>query len=133
MKYVDRATFQGINSLHKSFVYILVGSMIVVGCSAAHVAMVIDHQGKKIDINDANTCLNCHDDMKGHSHPVMVPYPPAGKEKEYTSVSAVKKSGVKLLDGKVTCITCHDLENPQSSHPIKNMSKSELCLVCHLK
>ena len=119
--------------MQQFIIHILFSSMILFGCSSVHVAMVIDHQGKKVDVNDANTCMNCHDDMKGHSHPVMVSYPPAGEEKEYASVAAVRKSGIKLLDGKVTCVTCHDLTNPQPSHPIKNMGKSELCLVCHIK
>ena len=121
------------NSVHKLLGYLLVGSMLIVGCSAAHVAMVIDHQGKKVDVNDANTCLQCHNDMTGHSHPVMVPYPPKEKEKEYAPVADVEKAGIQLLDGKVTCIVCHDLTNPQPTHPIKTMAKSELCLVCHIK
>ena len=119
--------------MQKFIVYILFSSTILFGCSALHVATVIDHQGKKVDINDATACLRCHDNMKDHSHPVMVAYPPAVKEKEYASVAVVEKSGIKLLDGKVACVTCHDLTNPQPSHPIKNMSNSELCLVCHIK
>ena len=108
-------------------------SIMLVGCAAKHVPNFIEHQGKPVDINDGLSCRQCHKDMQDHSHPVLVPYPPTGKEKEYASVARVEESGIKLLNGQVSCGSCHDLANPEQGHPVKSFSRSQLCLVCHLK
>ena len=119
--------------MYNPFIWLLFCCMLLVACASVPLANFIEHQGKQVNINDVNTCLQCHDKMKDHSHPVMVSYPPVGKEKEYVPVAKVERAGIKLVNGQVTCIACHDLTNPEPFHPIKNIGNSELCLVCHLK
>ena len=109
----------------------LLFSIALAACATFLPPKMIDHQGNEVDIHDAKSCFSCHDDMKDHSHPVMIDYPPAGNG--YASAADVAGSGLKLVDGKVTCITCHDLTNTETAHLAKTMNNSQLCLACHIK
>ena len=113
---------------------LLLGSLMLgAACATPLPPKMIDHQGGQVDVNDAGSCLSCHTDMKEHSHPVMINYPPDGSKKGYAAASDVERTGIKLIDGQVTCITCHDLMNTESAHLAKPMDNSQLCLVCHIK
>ena len=115
-------------------VYMMFSFMILLFSSNTLLAEEVTHQGEKVNVNDIGACLQCHEDMGDHSHPVMIPYPPKNKKKEYPPVSEVTKAGIKLQDGKITCITCHDLNNPEPYHPLQGMiGTSKLCLACHNK
>ena len=115
-------------------VYVMFSCMILLFGSNTLLAEGIDHQGEKVNTNDVAVCMACHENMGDHSHPIMIPYPPTNKEKAYPPVSEVTKAGIKLQDSKISCITCHDLNNPEPHHPIKEMEgQSKLCLVCHNK
>ena len=93
----------------------------------------IDHNGEKVEVDDPEACYPCHDDLKDHTHPVMIPYPPPGKENNYASPTVLTTAGIILLNGQVVCISCHDLGNPALNHPVEYDGASELCLVCHFK
>lgn len=121
--------------MYKFFINMMLIGILLFALSDFLLAKTVAHQGEQVDITIVEACLECHDDMQEHSHPVMIPYPPAttADEDKYPSVSEVIKSGIKIVDGKVTCITCHDLSNPEPMHPVKGMENSKLCLVCHNK
>jgi len=40
---------------------------------------------------------------------------------------------VRLPDGKVSCVSCHDLYETEPRRLAVSMEKSELCLTCHDK
>ncbi len=65
-------------------------------------------------------------------HPIGVKYPPA--EPTYHSIAAVTADGrIKLPEGRVQCISCHDPHNTHR-HPgmlVRSNRGSRLCLACH--
>lgn len=89
-----------------------------------------------------NECLECHSSsstrpvsicLDDHciftkNHSLMHSYPPRGKETEYASVPEVTQAGVTFEDGKITCLSCHDLTKP-APHLIREGDK--LCFICH--
>jgi len=108
------------------------------------------------------TCLSCHDGaiadvipvasarMMGHqigrshagfdsrinvslgSHPVGVRYPQHGRD--FVSKTSVEgRQGIRLPEGRVGCISCHD-PHGTSGHKymlVKSNRRSALCLSCH--
>lgn len=92
-------------------------------------------------------CLTCHDGTSarpvssclrgncpiGGSHPVDKLYPPLGRENEFVPLGAGMATPVRLVNGSVSCISCHNLYNPQPLHPIVDPATTDLCLLCHLK
>ena len=108
----------------------------------------VEHHGYLVNAMGRTTdCLACHDGtaaksvsncigvncLMSDSHPVDKPYPPPGKEEGYAPVDQVTATQIKLDEGKITCISCHDLKNPAPQHPAVNNDGSRLCLTCHLK
>lgn len=105
----------------------------------------IQHHGYVVNAQgNSRECLACHDGSMakavssclngrcpvGGSHPVDTPYPPAGHEGEYV---ATVSGSIRLLNGQVTCISCHNLQNPQPDHPSVDLATTNLCLNCHRK
>lgn len=112
---------------------IVLCSMLVASCSLLQVSETVQHHGEVVAVADVEGCLQCHDDMKEHSHPVMVDYPVAGAEKGYAPLAEVEQAGIRIVEGRVTCVACHDVSNAAPGHPIRNLESSELCLACHIK
>ncbi len=91
------------------------------------------HMGSASDIEiHIKDCLACHDGMlaggvggpEGH----IDVYYMAGKK-----FNAALDRRIILIDGRVTCISCHD---PYSSEPkrlVMSNHRSRLCLECHRK
>ena len=114
---------------------------------ALSAAEEVQHHGKTISSDSTSTeCLACHDgvsaravsyctvkcDFRSSSHAIEKHYPPRRNRDSYAPVADVTAKGVKLLNGKVTCISCHDLKNPAPRHLVVNSVK-ELCQICHFK
>lgn len=66
-------------------------------------------------------------------HPIGVPYP--ADRNEYRPESFVVKKGIRLPEGRIECISCHDPHNAAGTHGMLWMSnkRSALCLTCHIK
>jgi len=87
-------------------------------------------------------CLDCHDSsptkpvyiclgdmcLYSRNHSLLRNYPPAGKEKDYATVSEIQEAGCVLENGKTTCLSCHDLTKPEP-HLIRKGDL--LCFICH--
>lgn len=72
-------------------------------------------------------CLGDHC-LYTNEHSLMHRYPPLGKESKYAPVAEIIEAGCVLEDGKVTCLSCHNLTNPPP-HLIRE--GDELCFICH--
>lgn len=93
----------------------------------------------------ADHCLSCHDGSGGkkvrvcttnctiNSHKFLVKYPPPGREKEFAPLHEVQTAGIKLENGMVTCISCHDLKNQQKYHFAIDTGSfaQKVCYACH--
>ncbi|MBI1921333.1 MAG: cytochrome C [Geobacter sp.] len=106
-------------------------------------------QHYSIMVNPEDTsygCLSCHDGTiassvgictvdctVSDSHPVEKEYPPLGREAKFASIDNVVAAGIKLLDNKIGCISCHDITNQSESHLRIPNENSGLCTVCHIQ
>ncbi|MBE7504954.1 MAG: cytochrome c3 family protein [Planctomycetia bacterium] len=120
-------------------------------------AQSYEARGVELDASSL-LCLSCHDgitarDVYGYAHAVRGPgkiggswigtgsltsHPIGAKypltEPTYHDPASVTASGrIKLPDGRVQCISCHD---PHNSHRVEGMlvdrnDASRLCLACH--
>jgi len=66
-------------------------------------------------------------------HPIGVRYP--SDPREYHPASFVQARGIRLPDGRIECVSCHD---PHNETGLANMlvtsnRRSGLCLTCHIK
>lgn len=101
------------------------------------------HRTRAAGVLTMQECLACHSGSMGkgvatclgddclyrNSHSLMHPYPPAGKAGDYAALGDVENAGCVLENGKITCLSCHDLTNPPP-HLIRE--GDELCSLCHL-
>lgn len=109
---------------------------------------MVEHHDNAVD-NDgtADDCLFCHDGKTAKSAPVcttpmcdvnahkfLIKYPPPGRTKDFAPLETVQAAGIKLENGLITCITCHDLRNPLKYHfAIDGQPYAKkLCYVCHV-
>lgn len=72
-------------------------------------------------------CLNDHC-LYTNDHPVLRSYPPAKNAYKFASAAEIQAAGCILENGKVTCLSCHDLTKPPP-HLIRD--GDELCYICH--
>lgn len=108
-------------------------------------AELVEHHGQTVECEmTAEECLACHDGIVApdihicrtrcvKDHPIYVNYPPARKTTGYAPVAMVEAAGIKLVNGQVTCISCHNLKNQDKYHPTVDFRYSKICFACHLK
>lgn len=108
-------------------------------------AKKIEHHGFSVNAEGSTLdCLSCHDGSAAgsirscsvkcdfsSSHSILKPYPPAQSRGSYAPLAEVKRRGIRIRGGKVTCISCHNLNNPASGHLV--IESAKLCQACHLK
>lgn len=131
------------NSHIRALVGLLVVSVLVALLSLLRTATGnIYHETEASGILTMAQCLKCHDGSTGkliticlgrdclylRNHSMMHPYPPATKVNDYASRAEIEQAGCVLEEGKITCLSCHDLTKP-APHLIK--SGDQLCLICH--
>ena len=102
---------------------------------------------------ESRSCMECHDGVtagefnnttpwnrgggyKGdrrRNHPVGVPYPRkqmAGHDASLRHQSLLPKS-IRLPNGRISCVSCHDLYATEPAHLVVPIRESALCLTCH--
>jgi doubled CXXCH motif protein len=103
------------------------------------------HYGDKVDSEGGVTdCLSCHDGLIApavklsitmgnffNNHPINMDYPPPNSNDSFQPIEKITAAGIKLLHGKVSCISCHNLKNPEKPHLAVTIDKSDLCFTCH--
>lgn len=93
----------------------------------------VAHMGNSENIeNLSNTCLACHDGVEG---PFINP---EGKmlNKYYKvkkSFRSIRYSKIVLVNGKITCISCHNPYKKEDKRLAVSNEGSRLCLTCHRK
>jgi hypothetical protein len=70
---------------------------------------------------DSKSCLKCHTAAAHGAHPVEVDYAQARSRRGFGSSSfrplaEVTARGVRLVEGKVTCVTCHSGSSRLPAH-----------------
>lgn len=106
----------------------------------------VDHHGQSVNDGNSKLCISCHDGTIGshvlfctvdcdvnRGHIVFKRYPPAGKERDFVPASVAKASGIVFENGQVTCISCHNVRNPERFHLVMSNKNSRLCLGCHIR
>ena len=110
------------------------------------IAEQVAHHGVSVEANGTvKDCLSCHDGASGEmiatcttkcrsteEHSVLKPYPPLKKTDEYAPTGAVRASGLKIVRGMVTCITCHNLRKKNEYH-LAILDQGKLCKTCHIR
>ena len=112
-----------------------------VGISAetiAHYGQIVENSG------DPHGCIACHDGLTasdahfctvecgfGRSHSISKEYPPRSKESSFAPVESLQKKGIRLFNGKVSCVSCHDLTKSTKYNLIMEDSGSAICFACH--
>ncbi len=110
-------------------------------CKACHdckqgMACVINsaHIGNSGDIEaKISDCAACHNRLKGRlqmraeDHPVNVYY----MDNTNSKLKKITDKRVVIVGGKVTCLSCHDPYNDESTRLVMSNKDSALCLVCH--
>jgi predicted CXXCH cytochrome family protein len=102
------------------------------GCliGSAHLA-----ETPELKASPVSGCMNCHDgsvgSVKGRSgdHTVNVLYVPNKQEK----LKTVTDRRIVFIDGKVTCVSCHNPYKSTIAKLVKSNKESRLCLTCHLR
>lgn len=92
-------------------------------------------------------CLACHDGVLASSvspclaavclfkgpHPIARPYPPPAKAEQFAPPGEAQRSGIRFVNGRIDCISCHDLHNGGQYHLRVPAAESRLCFACHRK
>lgn len=117
---------------------ITLGGMLFIEMGRAN----IYHQTSANHILTMAECLACHSEdstrpvsiclddhcLYTNDHSLMHRYPPLGKELKFAPVAEILQAGCVLENGKVTCLSCHNLTKPPP-HLIRD--GDELCYICH--
>lgn len=93
-------------------------------------------------------CMACHDGSLGSggnvrthgensavrgSHPVGIDYNNISyRNRGYRNIHNIRAS-IKFVDGRLGCLSCHDLQNKEKSHLVVPVIESRLCFECHDK
>ncbi len=129
-------------------VIIMVAAVAALGFALLN-ADELSHHGKTVNSEgSAADCLTCHDgsnqfQRKGmispaRSHKFLIKYPPPVSSRGITfkPLREVLSAGMKLENGMVTCISCHDLSNQEKNHLAFETNTTgfaqKLCYMCHL-
>ncbi|MBI2565567.1 MAG: cytochrome c3 family protein [Candidatus Schekmanbacteria bacterium] len=102
---------------------------------------------------ESMACVSCHDEQVGvlpqgdadqgsdvwdhrgvgFSHPIGVRYPTVGEEARGYRPLAQLDSRLRLFNGMITCLTCHEAYSTETHILTMPNRASDLCLSCHVK
>lgn len=116
--------------------------------------MLSAHTGNRILDPISMECITCHDGTLASSvhykvktaeqaqtrslgniagsHPVGMDYTRYGNNREYVPHYSLPGNMV-LMDGRIGCISCHDMLSKNKAYLAVELSNSELCFSCHRK
>jgi predicted CXXCH cytochrome family protein len=93
-------------------------------------------------------CMSCHDGTLGAggavslhgnnsairgSHSIGVDYNHISyRRSDYRNIHNIS-AAVKFVEGRLGCLSCHDLQSKQKHHLVAPMDGSKLCFECHAK
>ena len=120
--------------------------LVVLGINLFFRAEALEHHGFKVDVSGGrNECISCHDDtiaktapncmpicFLGKSHPDNKQYPPSNRSKEFKTVLFAQQCGIKFVNGKIDCISCHNLTDNSQYH-LRICYRENLCRACHIR
>lgn len=124
----------------------LVIIFVLIGLGRRFRAEAVDHHGTFANVGGTrDECLSCHNDVKasrpgkcmpvcvfGDRHgPIYGDYPPVNNRGEFQPLAVVQKKGLVLRNGRIDCITCHDLTSKNSHH--LRIDSWQLCKACHVR
>lgn len=74
------------------------------------------------------------DEYGVRDHPIGIPYP-SGDRGYHTQAFVEAKGRVRLPEGKIECVSCHDPHDSSGTEHMLVMSnrRSRMCLSCHVK
>ncbi|MDI3281169.1 MAG: cytochrome c3 family protein, partial [Bacillota bacterium] len=68
-----------------------------------------------------------------NDHPIAIPYL-GGSGLAPVPQGGVFPNGVRLVNGQIECVTCHNVHDPAIKPFLRtDNSRSALCLTCHVK
>jgi len=107
-------------------------SLICLGCHDGTVAVSTIGTSHAM-LSSERAAFDLPDGSVWRDHPVGVPYP--ADPRRYRPRTAVEKRGIRLPDGRLDCVSCHD---PHGTTGLDNLlivsnRRSALCLACHVK
>lgn len=92
------------------------------------------HLGDAENVSDILfDCIQCHDGISAKSaagpgnHRIDILYMPGNFYRNVTDRRIV------LIDGRVTCISCHNPYRSEEARLVKSNQNSSLCLTCHIR
>ena len=80
-----------------------------------------------------NNCLGCHDgsvakDIGTHGHPTNALYLTSRR-----GLNRLTDKKIVLVEGRITCLSCHNPYGTKKGKLVKSNEGSRLCLTCHRK
>ena len=125
------------------------------GASYSYSVSFTNAAGDKLDIDSFSyDCILCHDGInaKYHdinyrsgkrsgitlktvldSHPIGMSYGAMAYDNAKLRHQTTLNEELVLVDGRVGCLSCHNMLNPEKYHLAMSNESSELCLSCHIK
>lgn len=104
-------------------------SMECLGCHDGTLAKSVNHR-----ISDGNTHRTPSIETIKGAHPVGMEYEifASSKFKEYAPADSLNRD-IKLINGRVGCVSCHNLLGRNDKYLAVDNTKSGLCFSCHYK
>lgn len=112
-----------------AFVLLILAATVSVG------ATLNEHIGLQDSVDPAD-CLSCHDGLLGEhpmNHPFNVNYRDARQNHRSADLKSPQElpSAIRLVDDRVVCVSCHDMNSTLPNNLVLSMERSELCIACH--
>lgn len=96
---------------------------------ASMVACIFCHNGKMA--KDVSMCTEEKMCVIYAKHVVDVRYPTASSDGRYAPVEEITRKGLRLVEGKIGCATCHSLTSKNQHLLIIAAEQDQICRSCH--